>query len=278
MPADRDVERNGRSQPLAAIRGSSPAAAQPAPGKRTLEPPAAGEVAKGLEVSGTPSVEHYDGMLAAVLAARDVTECANPGDMTAVGHLRRLLEPVAVRLNQLNDHQGRLAQFGAGNVAGQASLDMSEAAVRSWLQLVALHAKVRTDELVTRFRMGAEVIRFLTGEQTDAPTLRAFDRASRTSIELGAAAMVLGPPIVAVAAEAALPLAVAARVASQRVVLWAIQHPAAALAASEALFALGVQVGEDGWLSLWDQLRDPRGRWFLILQVLMDYMHVKSGM
>lgn len=179
-------------------------------------------------------------------------------------------------MSQLNDHQGRLAQFGAGNIAGQAALDASEAAIRSWRQLLLLGARVRTAELVLRFRMGAEVIQFLTGEQRDAPTLRAFNHVSGL-VGAGAAAPVLGPPLLALAAAEAPLLAFATRVAARRVALWAATQPAAALALSEVLVGFGLQVGESGWESFWAQLQDPQGRWFIVAQVLMDYMHVKGS-
>jgi len=238
---------------------------------------AAQHSARQLEVTGAPSVQHYGDMLAAMLAARSLTDRANPDDPATQSQLARLLVPVAKRLNELNDHQGRLAQFGAGNIAGQASLDMSEAAVRSWLQLSALGAKIRADELVTRFRAGAESIRFLTGERADAPTLRAFNHASAL-VGIGAASLTLGPALVALAAEEAALLAFVGRVSAQRIALWALTNPAAALAASEALLGFGIQIGEDGWESFWDQLRDPQARWFIIVQVFMDYMHVRGGM
>jgi hypothetical protein len=232
--------------------------------------------ARRLEVTAAPSVQRYGDMLAAVLAAQRLTDRA-PHGAHAHAQVAQLLEPVARRLDQLNDHQGRLARFGAGHIAGQTALDMSQAALRSWLQRLQLGARIDTSQLVTRFRVGAEPIRFLTGERTDAPTLRAFDHASRLTAT-GAAALVLAPAVLAVAAEEAPLLAFAGRIASTRVTVWAFSHPAAALAASEALLGLGIQVGESGWGPFWDQLRDPVGRWFVIAQVLMDYMHVKSGM
>jgi hypothetical protein len=232
--------------------------------------------ARRLEVSAAPSVERYGDMLAAVLAAQRLTDRA-PEDGDARMRVTRLLEPVAHRLDQLNDHQGHLSRFGAGNIAGQTALDMSQAAIRSWLQRLQLSARIDTSELVTRFRAGAEPIRFLAGERNDAPTLRAFDRASRLTA-IGAAALVLSPAVLAIAAEEATLLAFAGRIASTRVALWALMHPAAALAASEALLGLGIQIGEDGWARFWDQLHDPTGRGFIVAQVLMDYMHVRSGM
>lgn len=81
--------------------------------------------------------------------------------------------------------------------------------------------------------------------------------------------LALSPAVLAVAAEEAPLLTFAGRIASTRVTLWAIAHPAAALAASEALLGLGIQIGEDGWARFWDQLRDPVGRWFIVAQVLM---------
>lgn len=119
----------------------------------------------------------YGDMLAAVLAAQRLTD-RPPADADARTRVTRLLEPIAHRLDQLNDHQGRLARFGAGHIAGQTTLDMWQAAIRSWLQRLQLGARIDTSELVTRFRVGAEPIRFLTGERNDAPTLRAFDHAT----------------------------------------------------------------------------------------------------
>ena len=153
---------------------------------------------------------------------------------------------------------------------------MSEAAIRSWRQLLLLGGMVRTDELVMRFRMGAEVIQFLTGEHRNAPTLREFNHVS-TLVGVGAAIPVLAPPLVALAAGEMPLLSFAARVSARRVALWAVTQPAAALALSEALLGFGLQVGEGGWESFWSQLQDPQGRWFVVAQVLMDYMHVRSS-
>src|SRR4051812_23384037 len=72
--------------------------------------------ARRLEATANPSVERYGDMLAAVLAARALTDRAQPDDADAHARVKQLLEPVARRLGQLNDHQGRLAQFGAGNL------------------------------------------------------------------------------------------------------------------------------------------------------------------
>jgi hypothetical protein len=233
--------------------------------------------ARSLVVAGTPSVQHYSDMLAAVLAARSITDRATPGDTASHAQINKLLEPVERRLNQLNDHHGRLAQFGAGNIAGQASLDMSETAVRSWRQRLALGTVVRTEEFVTRFRAGAEAIRFLTGERADAPTLREFDHVSGL-VGIGAAVAVLAPALIPLAAEEAAALAFVGRTAALRIATWAVAHPAAALAAAEALLGFGVQIGEGGWEAFWNQLHDPQGRWFVVAQILMDYMHVKGSM
>jgi hypothetical protein len=227
--------------------------------------------------AGPASVERYSDMLAALLAAKSLTDHAKPDDPATRAQILGLIEPVERRLGQLNDHQGRLAQFGAGNIAGQAALDMSEAAVRSWRQLLALGAMVRTDELVLRFRAGAEVIQFLTGEQRDAPTLREFDHVSALVGE-GAGAIVLAPALAAVAVAEAPLLAFAAELAARRVALWALMHPGAALAASEVLLGFGLQIGEGGWESFWAQLYDLQGRWSVLAQVLMDYMHVRGSM
>jgi hypothetical protein len=232
--------------------------------------------ARGLEVAAPSSVEHYGDMLAAVLAARTLTNRAKPGD-PANPQIARLLDPVAKRLNELNDHHGRFAEFGAGNIAGQAALDMSESAVRRWLQLAALGGMIHPDDLVTKFRVGAEPIRFLTGERGDAPTLRGFDHASR-AVAVGSAALALSPALVALAAEEAALIGFAAQMGTRQVAVWALANPAAALAASEALIGFGVQVGEDGLDSFWDQLHDPQGCWFVFAQVLMDFMHVKTSM
>jgi hypothetical protein len=233
--------------------------------------------ARRLEVTTTPSVLHYGDMLAAVLAARTLTDRSKPDDAEAHTHVKRLLEPVASRLDQLNDHQGRLARFGAGNLAGQVALDISQTAIQSWLRRLALGARINSEEFVTKFRAGAEPIRVLTGEHADAPTLSAFDHVS-TMVAIGASVPVLLPALVALAAEEATLLVILGQLAARRVVLWALMHPAAALAAAEALLSFGLQIGEDGWERFWDQLRDPQGRWFIIAQVLMDYVHVKSNM
>jgi hypothetical protein len=232
--------------------------------------------ARGLEVAAPSSVEHYGDMLAAVLAARTLTNRAKPGD-PANPQIAKLLDPVAKRLNELNDHHGRFAEFGAGNIAGQAAIDMSESAIRRWLQLAALGGMIHPDDLVTKFRVGAEPIRFLTGERGDAPTLRGFDHASR-AVAVGSAALALSPALVALAAEEAALIGFAAQMGTRQVAVWALANPAAALAASEALIGFGVQIGEDGIDTFWDQLHDPQGCWFVFAQVLMDFMHVKTSM
>ena len=233
--------------------------------------------ARGLEVAAPSSVQHYGDMLAAVLAARTLTNRAKPGETAANPQIAKLLDPVARRLNELNDHQGRFAEFGAGNIAGQAALDMSESAIQRWLQLAALGGMIQSDELVTKFRVGAEPIRFLTGERGDAPSLRGFGQASRT-VAVGSAALALGPALVALAVEEAALLGFAAQLGSRQVAVWALANPAAALAASEALLGFGVQIGEDGLGTFWDQLHDPQGCFFVVAQILMDFMHVRMSM
>jgi hypothetical protein len=224
-----------------------------------------------------PRVMHYGDMLAAVLAAKSLSDSAKPDDPAVHAQILALLEPVERRLGELNDHRGRLAQFGAGNIAGQTALDTSEAAIRSWRQLLLLGAMVRTDELVLRFRMAAEVLQFLTGEQRDAPTLREFNHVSGM-VGIGVGAAVLTPALVALAAAEAPLLAFAGRLSAQRVALWAAAHPVAALASSEVLLGFGLQIGDGGWASFWGQLADPKGRWFVLAQVLMDYMHVRGSL
>jgi hypothetical protein len=259
---------------------------QPGPGKSTPTAPALPRTTAGAGVvapsasgpTGAPSsVERYSDMLAVVLAAKNLTDHAEPDDPKVHEQVLALIAPLERRLGQLNDHQGRLAKFGAGNIAGQAALDMSEAAIRSWRQLLLLGAIVRTDELVTRFRIGAEVLQFLTGEQRDAPTLREFNHVSGL-VGIGAASPIVIPLLVALAAEGTPLLAFAARVSARQVALWAAAHPLAALAASEALLGFGLQIGEGGWERFWGQLQDPQARWFVVAQVLMDYMHIRSGM
>jgi hypothetical protein len=258
----------------------------PGPGKSTLTAPALPRTTARAGVgppsasgpTGAPSsVERYSDMLVVVLAAKNLTDHAEPDDPKVHERVLALLAPLERRLGQLNDHQGRLAQFGAGNIAGQAALDISEAAIRSWRQLLLLGSIVRTDELVTRFRVGAEVLQFLTGEQRDAPTLREFNHVSGL-VGIGAASPIVMPLLVALAAEGTPLLAFTARVTARQVALWAAAHPLAALAASEALLGFGLQIGEGGWENFWGQLQDPQGRWFVVAQVLMDYMHIRGGM
>ena len=188
---------DSRTEPATA-NASATRGQEPKPGAVSRTAPALPRTTA--EAGAQPArVESYADMLAAVLAAQSLAQHERAGDPAIRERILRMLEPVERRLGQLNDHQGRLAQFGAGNVAGQASLDMAEAAVRSWRQLLQLGAHVRTAELVTRFRAGAEVIQFLTGELRDAPTLREFGRVS-TLVGAGAAAPVLAPALVALAA------------------------------------------------------------------------------
>jgi Novel toxin 21/Domain of unknown function (DUF4157) len=265
----------GQSAEALLDAGSASGGPQQAAVQRSPAP--SGPQASHTQPGAPPSVKHYSDMLAAVQAAKALSDHAKPGDPHVRAQILALIEPVERRLGELNDHQGRLAQFGAGNVAGQSALDTSEAAIRSWRQLLLLGAMVRTDELVLRFRMGAEVLQFLTGEQRDAPTLRELNRVSGL-VGMGAAAAVLTPALVALAAAEAPLLAFAGRLAAQRVALWAAVHPAAALAASEVLLGFGLQIGEGGWENFWAQLHDPQGRWFVLAQVLMDYMHVRGTM
>jgi hypothetical protein len=274
--ADAVADRIVAGQSAEALLDQSPSGGpQQAAVQRAPAPPAS--QTSHPRPAAPPRVKHYSDMLAAVQAAKAISDHATPGDPEARAQILALLEPVERRLGELNDHQGRLAQFGAGNIAGQTALDTSEAAIRSWRQLLLLGAMVRTDELVLRFRMGAEVLQFLTGEQRDAPTLRELDHVSGL-VGMGAGAAVLTPALVALAAAEAPLLAFAGRLAAQRVALWATVHPAAALAASEVLLGFGLQIGDGGWASFWGQLADPQGRWFVLAQVLMDYMHVRGSL
>lgn len=260
--APSEAGRSTRSTPMLP-RTTADLAATPSKSRTSREP------------GGARVKARYSDMLAAVLAAKELTD-AKSDDPGAQAQILALLEPVEVQLGQLNDHSGRLAQFGAGNVAGQAALDMSESSIRSWRQLLALGSMIRADELVRRFQVGAEVIQFLTGEHKDAPTLQGFNHASRV-VALGAAAPVLAPPLAALAVEMAPSLGFAAGISARHVGLWAAAHPAASLALSEALLGFGLQIGETGWEPFWSQLHDPQGRWLIVIQILMEYMLVRGA-
>ncbi len=251
---------------------AGPASAPLAPGKRSLV-----DALPQISSAAASGGASYDDMLVSVLAAQSVTERAVQGDSAARAQVFALLAPLEARLGQLNDHQGRLAQFGAGNLAGQAALDMAETAIRTWRQRLTLGTIVRTDELVLRFRAGAEPIRFLTGQAKDAPTLRELGRVSGR-VATGAAAALASPAIIALAAAEAPLLAFAARTAATRISLWSLANPAAALAASEALLGYGIQLGEGGLAAFWAPLNDPQGRWLFLLQILTDYMHVQTAL
>jgi hypothetical protein len=218
-----------------------------------------------------PATATYHDMLAAVLAAERLT------DRCKLEDARRVLEPVEHRLAQLDEEAyKKLAKLGAGNVAGHAIFDTAKGAVSSWIRRLRLGAPIRTESMVLEFRMGAEAIRLVTGERDDAPTLAAFDHASRM-VGIGAAALVAGPGIAALAIEEAGLLAFAARGGARSIAIWALHNPAQALAVAEVLLGLGVQVGEDGWEAFADQLKNPVGCLFIVMQVIMDGMHIRAA-
>lgn len=214
----------------------------------------------------------YSDMLAAVIAAANLTE--HDRDRP---HARRLLATVQARLHELKPvaHE-KLKAYGFGNAGGHAIFDSASGAIDSWIRNIDLNSSIATDAFVTRFRVGAETIRICTGERADAPNLRAVDHAGRQTAVV-AAATTLAPGVLAVAAEEAALLGFIARTSGQRLTVWAITHPAAALVASEALIGFGVQIGQDGWDEFIDGLRTPTGALFVAAQIAMDFMHVQMA-
>jgi hypothetical protein len=127
---------------------------------------------RDLDGTATPSAATYPEMLAAVLAAQRLT------DHEHRDQAKRMLEPVDQRLEQLDEvAYQKLREFGLANEAGHAIFDHAKSAIREWIAKVTLGSTIVTAPLVLAFRVGAEAIRLCTGENTDAPNLRAFDRA-----------------------------------------------------------------------------------------------------
>jgi len=232
---------------------------------------------RDLDGTGTPSTALYSEMLAAVLAAQRFT------DHDQRDRAKRLLEPVEQRLEQLDEvAYQKLHDFGFANEAGHSIFDHAKSAIREWIAKVKLGSTIVTAPLVLAFRAGAEAIKLCTGEDTDARNLRAFDRAGRTTMKwaalvAAAPALMAVPELATIALEEASLLGYAVQSGARSLAIWALHNPAAALAVSEALLGFGVQIGEDGWDAFAAQLDDPRGRLFIVMQIIMDAMHVQAA-
>lgn len=231
-----------------------------------------------------PPTQTYGEMLAAVLAAQRLVARTDAGSER---HAQALLGAVRDRLAGLRSERHRLRRFGAGNHAGTFVFDMAEGAILEWTRKLALGAQIDTEAAVTRFRAGGVVLRFLTGEEADAPDLRGYDRRTR-QFAVGAAIVTLAPGSLAALLTSAPALAAAAtqeagllaygiRRLGARVTVWALHNPAAALVVAESLIGLGIQIGEQGLDGFTAQVNDPQGALMLVGQILMDVMQYRAA-
>lgn len=232
--------------------------------------------------SAAPPTRTYGEMLAALLAAQRLVAHT---DAASERRAQALLGAVRDRLDALRSERHRLRRFGAGNHAGTFVFDMAEGAVIEWTRKLALGARIDTDAAVTRFRAGSEVLRFLTGEEADAPDLRGYDRRTR-QFAIGAAIVTLAPGALAsllasapalasVATQEASLLAYGARLLAPRVTVWALHNPVAALVVAESLLGLGIQLGEQGIGTFAAQVNDPLGALLLVGHLLIDVMQYR---
>jgi hypothetical protein len=137
-------------------------------------------------------LDTYRAMLAVVLAAQRLTE---QGDAESYRRAGRLLQPLRGRLYQLRPkvHE-KLRGFGLAQTAGQMRFGVARDAIDLWARKLILGSTIRTDHLVTSFRVAEQEIKLGLGEIADVADLRALHRTGRYTAA-GAAAL----PFVAVA-------------------------------------------------------------------------------
>jgi hypothetical protein len=141
------------------------------------------------------AVTTYEQMLASLQAAQRLTDA---GAYQDTGHTRenydlaeKLLVAVAARMDDLAEKLPAFANtLGFASTTARQSFGFAHDAVKIWAGLLRGNSTINATQWVGGFEQASEVIRVLTGEQKDAPTLRAVDRASRwTPLEIGGATL-----------------------------------------------------------------------------------------
>ena len=183
-----------------------------------------------------PPVATYREMLAAVLAAQELTD---QGDEQSYDRAIKMLEPVVERLHAIYPKLiEKRSEYGAGQQAIDLRFGTARGSTTAWLARLRMGGSINAAEKVNNFRGGEEEIKLGTGEQRESSDLRAFDRAAKTTTAVVGAAT---------AAVIVLPIAYGAGAAvGTKLMLWAGANPQTALVLMEIAAGMGIQIGEDG--------------------------------
>jgi hypothetical protein len=234
-------------------------------------------------------VTTYAEMLATLQAAQQFTE-AGAGQDAEHGrddyaHARQLVEPVKLRMDVLAEHLHDVAgDLGLASTTTILTYGAAHTAVTDWYRQLALGATIEPRHLVTSFEVAEEIIKVLTGEQKDAPTLRTLGRAAKwTPLEIaggafGGALLGAGGGYGAALAAEAWPaitstLSVdwyAARQGASIVATWALSHPEATYELSIFLGSIGFSIADAGGLSNWLHQIDSFESFVNVLGQMMD--------
>jgi hypothetical protein len=195
-----------------------------------------------------PTITYAD-MLGALRAAQRFTEAGADHDAHAnYARAEALLTPVKARMDSLSDRLPEFAShYGVASTTAYLSFGAAHTAVTDWYRKLRLDSSIRPDYFITAFEANEEIIKVLTGEKKEAPTLRTLEHGGNMVAVAAAAA-----PIVAVAApiiaEEAGIIWYGARWGFSRAAVWAFSNPEAAVELTGYLSTLGVSIGEAGGL------------------------------
>ncbi len=214
-----------------------------------------------------PPVETYRDMLAAVLAAAELTD---QGDEQSYARAIKMLEPVVERLHAIYPRLiEKRSEYGAGQQAIDLRFGTARGSTKAWLARLRGEGTINAAEKVNNFRAGEDEIKLGTGEQTESSDLRGFDQASRTTATVVA---------VGTAAVIALPIAYGAGAAAgTKIMLWAGANPQTALVLAEIAAGMGIQFGEDGLDGFLRALESDEDLAWTVFQILMDYLQARQG-
>lgn len=140
----------------------------------------------------------YQNMLDALHAAQRFTEAGSADDPDHPGHVRadydraeKLVSPVLARLDQLERQVPALASsMGFSSTNAWQVFGAAHDPVRIWAGQLRGEGRIPADYYVKSFEVAKEILQALTGEQKDAPTLRALGNAAKwTPLEITGAAV-----------------------------------------------------------------------------------------
>ena len=215
----------------------------------------------------------YCELLAIVFAARDATVRDD------YAHARALLIVVDARFDELAPAADEgFADFGFAQGPGNHMFVAARGAVQVWLRQLTFGSTIATGPHVQQVQAARDQIRYLNGEQSDIPTMRTFDRASKVTA-IAATVAVFAPAVIGAAIEEAPLFAYAMRTTATGLFAWATANPQTAVAVGHGLVGLAMQLDEDPreWANTLARFKDRDECILFLAQFAGDAMGVGLG-